>query len=174
MTWTWQAQYIVIILVFITQLSDVLRFPLSIHADSTVSSLEMANVGSALVATEQLPCHVHLHMDFALVVLDQKPCTSIPIKCYLCNAVHWKHNMVLHMHDEHPSRSSNPTRSQANTTFLASVTILVDEETKLGIPEDKHGVWVFNGTVNDARRSPFVLVVTLRVDHEELILVLVT
>ncbi|KAJ7479108.1 hypothetical protein FB451DRAFT_1131301 [Mycena latifolia] len=30
-----------------------------------------------------------------------KPCTNVPIRCDLCKDVHWKYNMVQHLHDRH-------------------------------------------------------------------------
>ncbi|KAJ7938920.1 hypothetical protein B0H13DRAFT_1581618, partial [Mycena leptocephala] len=30
------------------------------------------------------------------------PCTNVPIRCILCQDVHWKYNMEQHLRDRHP------------------------------------------------------------------------
>jgi hypothetical protein len=84
-------------------------------------------------------------------ISKQKPCTNIPIQCKLCSEVHWKYNIRRHLMERHPSWETTVIASEFKT-FRDAISISVEEESKLGIPEELHGQSAAASEAYDARR----------------------
>ncbi|KAL1665219.1 hypothetical protein GGF50DRAFT_88180, partial [Schizophyllum commune] len=70
-------------------------------------------------------------IETASQISKSKPCTNVPLRCPLCQDVHWKYNMEKHLADRHPDHEG-----RLPDEFLALINITVDEKSRLGIPED--------------------------------------
>ncbi|KAL1697942.1 hypothetical protein EV121DRAFT_218888, partial [Schizophyllum commune] len=70
-------------------------------------------------------------IDTASQVTKSKPCTNVPLRCCLCQDVHWKYNMEQHLTDRHSDHGG-----RIPDEFLALIKITEDEKSRLGIPED--------------------------------------
>ncbi|KAJ7936419.1 hypothetical protein B0H13DRAFT_1589586, partial [Mycena leptocephala] len=62
------------------------------------------------------------------------PCTNVPIRCILCQEVHWKYNMEQHLRDRHPEWELTKSRGERDA-FSSTFAISESERLKLGVPE---------------------------------------
>ena len=83
-------------------------------------------------------------------VSKSKACTNVPVKCRLCTEVHWKYNMHQHLQAQHPAWENNVLDGRELQEFQEKITISQEEETRLGIPDDRRGLRIVNADVRHA------------------------
>ena len=79
-------------------------------------------------------------ISFASKVSKVKACTNVPVRCGLCNKAHWKYNMHQHLQVQHPHWENNVLGREALQVFRKKITTSEEEETRLGIPDDRRGL----------------------------------
>jgi hypothetical protein len=62
------------------------------------------------------------------------PCTNSPIRCILCQDVHWKYNMEQHLRDRHPKWELTKSREDREA-FSSTFAISDLERRNLGVVE---------------------------------------
>ncbi|KAF7289587.1 hypothetical protein HMN09_01320700 [Mycena chlorophos] len=70
---------------------------------------------------------------------DANPCTNVPIKCFFCDTMHWKYNMVFHLDDKHGDWRKLLLPS---STFLKSIDVSRAEQAAMGIPAARIVDWL--------------------------------
>ncbi|KAF8150236.1 hypothetical protein B0H34DRAFT_811419 [Crassisporium funariophilum] len=83
-------------------------------------------------------------------ISKQKACTNVPVQCRLCTEVHWKYNMHQHLQARHPSWEENVLDGRELQEFRDKIKITYEEETRLGIPDDRRGLHVVSSDVRHA------------------------
>ncbi|KAK7034912.1 hypothetical protein R3P38DRAFT_2518440, partial [Favolaschia claudopus] len=78
-----------------------------------------------------------------------KPCTNVPIHCFLCNEIHWKYNMPRHLLDQHP-RWDITVKDKDKAECLSKITVSPEEYAGLRVvPQAK-----VTGTDNRGQKRP--------------------
>lgn len=72
---------------------------------------------------------------------EAKACTNVPIVCKFCLEVHWKYNMHQHLLAQHPGWEASTVQGRELQDFRVKIAITDEEESKLGIPEPKQGLY---------------------------------
>lgn len=98
--------------------------------------------------------HVYdFQISAASKVSESKACTNVPATSGFCKVVHWKYNTYQHLYDAHPCWEESARRDLQG--FHDKITIADKEDTRLGIPDDRQGVHVFDIDVH--HRNPSYL-----------------
>jgi hypothetical protein len=82
--------------------------------------------------------------------VTKKACTNVPIECRLCKKVHWKYNMHQHLQVQHPSWETNVLDGRELQEFCNKIEITREEETALGVPDNRQGLYVVSADVRHA------------------------
>ena len=82
--------------------------------------------------------------------------------------MHWKYNIREHLQAQHPSWEANVLQGRELQEFRDKIAIANEEETKLGIPEDRQG-WYRPGVsdLSDMRHANPLLLPSIRDGHGE-------
>ncbi|KAL1742877.1 hypothetical protein HDZ31DRAFT_65580 [Schizophyllum fasciatum] len=87
--------------------------------------------GKTEKASSSCPHAYAFKIDAASQLSKSKPCTNVPIRCYLCREVYWKYNMELHLMEKHPERDGRLPEEISRLLQISA-----EEKTRLGIPEE--------------------------------------
>jgi len=79
--------------------------------------------------------------------VTKKACTNVPVECRLCKQVHWKYNMHEHLQAQHPSWETSVLDGRELQEFRDKIKITHEEETALGIPDVRQGLYVVSADV---------------------------